>query len=399
MTKGNKLLSISMIFIIILLFSAAIWLYCAYSTSAQTGSSYILIEASSGRILRSDNKDMRLEEASTTKVMTALVTLENADLDRIVTVPDEAVGIEGSSIYLKYDEKISVRTLLYGLMLRSGNDAAQCLAVTVGGSEEKFVEMMNDKAAELGLENTHFVNAHGLHAEGHYTSAYDLAMITREAFLNDEFVKIVSSKSYKSGDPSESEAHVFYNKNKLLTTFDGANGVKTGYTTSSGKCFVGAARRDGMQLISVALNRGDMWEISKSLLQYGFDNYEVVRLARSDEPYVLFETGGETVELRLAENASYPVAKGSETEIEYRFEPLEEYPDGIAAGETVGNILFFENKRLIFTEKVVTVNTIKNKRAIDSLRGFTDEGVISDWKGLTNISPLAASRRGEAPTS
>ena len=182
MTYSDKLFSISAILIIILLISATVSLFSAFSVSAQTGSGYVLVDALSGVVLDGDNKDMRLEEASTTKVMTALVAIRKLDPSDIVTVKRESVGIEGSSVYLKEGERISVKTLLYGLMLRSGNDAAHALAVAACGSEEKFVEAMNAEAERLGLVNTHFCNPHGLHAEGHYTSAYDLAMITREAY-------------------------------------------------------------------------------------------------------------------------------------------------------------------------------------------------------------------------
>lgn len=315
MTYSDKLFSISAILIIILLISAIVSLFGAFGVSAQTGSGYVLVDALSGVVLDGDNKDMRLEEASTTKVMTALVAIRKLDPSDIVTVKRESVGIEGSSVYLKEGERISVKTLLYGLMLRSGNDAAHALAVAACGSEEKFVEAMNAEAERLGLVNTHFCNPHGLHAEGHYTSAYDLAMITREAYREPLFAEIVASKSYRSDDPRESEAHVFYNKNKLLSTLDGANGVKTGYTTASGKCFVGGAKRGGMQLICVVLNRGDMWQKAADLLEYGFEHYEPTLVGRSDVPLFDYEYGGERIQLRLAEDVVLPTEKGERAEL------------------------------------------------------------------------------------
>lgn len=397
MTYSDKLFSISAILIIILLVSAVIYLFSSFGVSAQTGSGYVLVDAASGMVLDSDNKDMRLEEASTTKVMTALVAIRKLDPNDIVTVGKESVGIEGSSVYLKEGERISVRTLLYGLMLRSGNDAAHALAVAACGSEEKFVEAMNAEARRLGLVNTQFCNPHGLHADGHYTSAYDLAMITREAYREPLFAEIVASKSYRSEDPRESEAHVFYNKNKLLSSFDGANGVKTGYTTASGKCFVGGAKRDGMQLICVVLNRGDMWQKAAALLEYGFEHYEPTLVGRSDAPLFAYEYGGEDIELRLAEDVVLPTAKGKKAEIEWDFVPVEADGKGFAAGDSVGFVRFWQGKRLIFEAKTVTIKAISDKGAA-SLRGLAAEDMI-EWKGLTNISPPAASPREEAPIS
>lgn len=398
MTESNKLFSIGAIFIAIALVLAAILLSGAFSVSAQTGSAFVLVDAATGTVLASDNKQMRLEEASTTKIMTALVALEKLSPDDIVTVGKESVGIEGSSIYLKAGEKISVRTLLYGLMLRSGNDAAHALAVAACGSEQAFVDAMNERAASLSLTDTHFCNPHGLHAEGHYTSANDLAMITREAYLNPEFAKIVSSKSYRSDDPRESEAHVFYNKNKLLSTFDGANGVKTGYTTSSGKCFVGGAMRNGMQLICVVLNRGDMWQKSAQLLEYGFDNYEAVKVGRADAPLFAYEYGGEKVELRLASDVVLPLKKGETHAYTWDFEPLKSYSEVLKEGDTVGFVRFWEGNRLIFSAKTVTINAITDKGAIPSLYGLNAED-LPDWKDSTSISLRAGSHPEEAPTS
>ena len=396
MTYSDKLFSISAILIIILLISAVMGLFGAFGVCAQTGSGYVLVDALSGVVLDGDNKDMRLEEASTTKVMTALVAIRKLAPGDIVTVKRESVGIEGSSIYLKEGENIYVRTLVYGLMLRSGNDAAHALAVAACGSEEKFVEAMNAEAERLGLVNTHFCNPHGLHAEGHYTSAYDLSMITREAYREPLFAQIVASKSYRSEDPRESETHVFYNKNKLLSTFDGANGVKTGYTTASGKCFVGGAKRGGMQLICVVLNCGDMWQKAAYLLEYGFAHYEPTLVGRSDVPLFDYEYSGERIQLRLAEDVVLPTEKGERAELGWEFVPVERAEKGFAAGDTVGFVRFWRGNRLIFEAKTVTIKAISNKGAT-SLRGLAAEDTI-DWKGLTSISPLAASPREGAPT-
>lgn len=227
--------------------------------------SYICIEADGGKVLDESNADARKYPASTTKILTALVVLENVPSDMKFRVPDYAVGVEGSSIYLKRGEVVKVGDLLYGLMLRSGNDAAVALAVATAGTVERFAAMMNERARRAGARNSHFVNPHGLHDNDHYTTARDLALITAEAYRNEDFRRIVSTSSITVGEGENTR--VLYNKNKLLSQVEGANGVKTGYTTKSGKCLVGGAVKDGVQRISVVLGATcDMWQLSERLL-------------------------------------------------------------------------------------------------------------------------------------
>lgn len=210
----------------------------------------LLLDATEGRILFSQNASARLPMASTTKIMTAIVTIENMPTDYVVTVAKEAVGVEGSSIYLYAGERITCLDLLYGLMLESGNDAAAALAIAVGGTEERFVMLMNEKAKELGLKDTHFSNPHGLSAENHYTSAADLARLTDYALQNELFAEIVSTKKTTACDGTR----YYVNHNRLLFSYEGMIGVKTGYTQASGRCLVTAARRYGRTLICVTLN-------------------------------------------------------------------------------------------------------------------------------------------------
>lgn len=217
-----------------------------------TASSSIVMDAASGRVLGGSGYNTRGYPASTTKILTALVVLERTEPECVVTVPDEAVGVEGSSIYLRKGEKLTVEDLLYGLMLRSGNDAAVALAVATAGSVERFAAMMNARAAMCGAKDSHFVNPHGLHDDDHYTTAYDMALIAAEAYSNPLFARIVSTSKITVGEGESTRC--LYNKNKLLGMIDGANGVKTGYTKKSGRCLVGGAFRDGMQLVSVVLN-------------------------------------------------------------------------------------------------------------------------------------------------
>ena len=233
----------------------------ATTTTTSYACGMVVIEAESGRILYQKNCNERLAMASTTKIMTALLALESGlDLDEEFIVDERSVGIEGTSLYLRKGEKKTLKELLYGLMLPSGNDAAVAIACRVSGSEEEFVKLMNQKASELGLKNTSFANAHGLDSEGHYTSAYDLAMITAEAMKNPTFCEIVKAKNVTVSGNEEVSGKALKNKNKLLWSMEGCEGVKTGFTDNAKRCFVCSAKRDGMRLICVVLNCGPMFE-------------------------------------------------------------------------------------------------------------------------------------------
>lgn len=229
-----------------------------------------VMDAQTGRVLYEKNAYDRHSMASTTKIMTALLALENTKENEIVTVSKNAAGTEGSSIYLSAGEKLSMEALLYGLLLNSGNDAAIAIAEHVGGNVEKFAQMMTDRAHALGAKNTQFKNPNGLDEEGHYTTAYDLALITRTALLNPRFTEIVSTK-HKSYPATEgSIARSFTNHNKLLSLYSGCIGVKTGFTKKTGRCLVSAARRDHSTIICVTLNAPNDWNDHKRLLDYGF---------------------------------------------------------------------------------------------------------------------------------
>ncbi len=372
---NKKLLSISAIIGIIIILLAILWLKMPQTFAIQSGSSQIVINAESGRILSSYNKDMRLEMASTTKIATTIVAIENAPLDKSVEITDEMEGIEGSSIYLRKGEIWKLEDLLYGLMLQSGNDAATAVAIATAGSVDAFVDMMNALAKRLSLKNTLFDNPHGLHSDSHYTSAYDLALITAYALKNPTFARIVSSKSHDVEGNDTLSARTFYNKNKLLSSFEGANGVKTGYTTDSGRCFVGAAKRGGMQLVSVVINCPDMWERTKYLLSDAFEKYDYVKIGDSSKNLDEFMLKGENIALRLDTDIYYPIKDGEREDFRYVFEPLESYPDSLNAGDTVGTLSVFDGNRLIFTRKVITINEIKHKGALLSLMNL-----VGDWQ-------------------
>ncbi len=247
-----------------------IWKVSASAPPSVAAESAVLIDES-GQILYEKNANAKSYPASTTKIMTALVALEKLDelglgMDSEVIIPEEAVGIEGSSIYLKKGERISIEELLYGLMLQSGNDSATALAMCVGGSLSSFVSMMNEKAEMLGCSGTHFTNPSGLYEENHYTTAADLARIAGEAMKRDDFRKIVSTKDWQNADGSRS----FHNKNKTVFQYDGATGVKIGFTKASGRTLVASAKRDDKEMIAVVLRDGNWFNDAYALMDYGF---------------------------------------------------------------------------------------------------------------------------------
>lgn len=235
--------------------------------------SAISADAETFGILYEKNADEKLPMASTTKIITALTAIMNADISDTVTVSENAARTEGSSVYLKSGDRISLEKLLYALMLESGNDAAVAVAEHVSGTEADFVALMNETCYGIGAYNTHCVTASGLDAPEHYTTARDLALITRYALKNDTFRTIVSTPSKEFYDEDKETSVIYQNHNKLLKSCDGVYGVKTGYTKKSGRCLVSAAERNGAQTIVVTLNAPDDWNDHEKLLDYSFESY------------------------------------------------------------------------------------------------------------------------------
>ena len=291
---------------------AAVFL-CAPSAGAAefqgsvSAKSAILMDAGSGRVLFEKNADERSLIASTTKIMTGLLVCEAGDLEREISVPSEAVGVEGSSLYLKAGEQITVRELLYGLMLRSGNDAAVALAIAVSGSVDAFVSCMNEKAQALGMTGTHFENPNGLDGEEHYSTARDLAKLCAYAMEQEAFRAAVSSKSFTENGRS------FTNHNKLLWRVAGADGVKTGYTKKAGRILAGSAQRNGQRLICETICDPDDWRDQQALLEYGFSEFPAKTVVRAGETVgSAAVVGSRTERISLVAGAefSYPAAEG-----------------------------------------------------------------------------------------
>ncbi len=303
----------------------------------------VLIEDESGEVVFQRNADARLPMASTTKIMTALVAIENADISKTVSVSPAAVGVEGSSVYLHANERMTLEDLLYAMLLESANDAATAIAIEVGGSVEKFAEMMNERARDMGLSNTHFENPHGLDGETHYTTAYELALITREALSNQKFKEICST--YKKTIPlNETEGvRLLINHNKLLKSYDGAIGVKTGFTKKSGRCLVSAAERDGLTFIAVTLGAPDDWRDHGAMLDYGFSLYEARKLCDIGSfSYIMPLSGGKDDHIIL-ENAQKitVILPTTASEIECVVELPRFCLAPVQEGEEIGRLVYY----------------------------------------------------------
>ena len=249
---------------------------CARASEALTvaAKGAVLIDAASGRVLFGQNENAQFPMASTTKVMTTLLALEHASLDERVTAGKNAAGVTGTSLYLSEGETLSMEHMLYGLMLRSGNDAAVAVAEHIAGSVPAFAEMMNERARAIGAD-AHFVNPHGLDADGHRISALGLARVMREAMKNPSFRSITGTKRKVIPWVGNEYSRVLENKNKLLTTYEGATGGKTGYTGKAGRCLVFSAARDGLELIGAVLNCPTWFDTATAMLDYGFDNFRL----------------------------------------------------------------------------------------------------------------------------
>ena len=281
-------------------------LFLPLKASAVSAKRAYVLDAVSGRVLFEKNADGRSLIASTTKIMTALIICEQCNVLDRMRIPKEAVGIEGSSMYLREGEVLTLQELLYGLMLSSGNDAAVALAIYCGGTVEGFAEMMHDKARILGMTGTHFENPNGLDSPGHYSTARDLAVLASYAMENPIFAKTVSAKSVKIGE------RYLTNHNKLLWRVEGAEGVKTGFTKAAGRILVSSATREGRRIIAVTIDDPDDWRDHAALLEEGFARYTVRTVITEGQKLGTVEVlGGESqrVEVLAAEDFSYALAQ------------------------------------------------------------------------------------------
>lgn len=341
--------------------------------------SMITTEAGSGRVLYEKNADSRRPMASTTKIATAITVIDNVpDLEKTVVIPDCAVGVEGSSIYLSKGETASIRDLLYGLMLQSGNDCAVALAVTTAGSVEKFAALMNETARKCGANDTNFVTPHGLHDDNHYTTARDLAKISAYAMKNATFREIVSSKRHTMPWAGHDCDRVILNKNKILTTFDGGDGIKTGYTKKAGRCLVASATRDGMTIISVVLDCGPMFEECRNLMEKAFEEYSLVDITAlaPDVKAEVRDGAKKTVTLRPTATSTYPLTKEETERLIFEEKGVKPMRGGVKRGTENGKICVTLEKRLLFESKLFTIEEVEPLPVRDILLEIARE-----WNG------------------
>ncbi len=325
--------------------------------------SAVCIDGDAGLVAFEKNAHKRMGMASTTKIMTSLVALENCDLEKSVAVSNHAIGVEGSSIYLKHGEKLTMKELLYALLLQSANDAATAIAYEIGGSIENFAQMMNDKANALGLKDTHFTNPHGLYDENHYTTAYELAIITKNALDNPTFKEIVSTKKTVIPLNNGEGKRVLVNHNKLLNSYDGCIGVKTGFTKRTGRCLVSAAEKNGTTMIAVTLNAPSDWNDHKIMLDYGFGKITTYHLAFPEqfsykvavvggqEEYIYATNTGGLKYTCFCENANIK----SELILQnFMFAP-------VYKGDIIGQVIFYNNNDEIGRIDLISQNEVQRK--------------------------------------
>ena len=307
----------------------------AVSTSA---ASAILVDVGSGRVLYEQNADTKMLIASTTKIMTALVAIREGNLSDVVTVSHEAAYTEGSSMYLKEGEKLSLETLLYGLLLCSGNDASVAIAEHVGGSVEGFVKRMNETAKELGMSSTSFANPSGLDAETHYSTARDMSRLACAAMENATLMRIASTRSVTIA------GRTMTNHNKLLSMAEGCIGLKTGYTRAAGRTLVSCAERNGQRLVAVTLQDGNDWADHQALYDYGFSAFPLTRAVSRGEVVCrqpVWDGSRAAVPLVAAGSFSWPLAEGETFDTCVELDG--ELTAPLKSGQKVGRLLVMQN--------------------------------------------------------
>ena len=347
----------------ILIIAALIFsLFTLYISSEErlslSARSAALYEPETNRFIYTKNSNERLGMASTTKIMTALIALENLEENEVIIAPDEACGIEGSSIYLEPGESLSAIDLVYALMLQSANDAACVLAYRIAGGIESFAELMNAKASELGLLDTHFTNPHGLDDEEHYTTAHDLALLSAEAIKNESLQKITSTVRKKI--ESSLKTRTLINHNKMLRFYDGCIGLKTGYTKRCGRCLVSCAKKDGLYVIAVSIDAPDDWKDHTKMLDHAYSLLEKRLLCeRGDFSYDIPLIGGSVNSARISasEDFSVVVEKNS-PEIEYTVKLSGYFSAPITKGDVLGKVIFTSEGKEIGRVDLIAEATI-----------------------------------------
>ncbi|MEG6616414.1 D-alanyl-D-alanine carboxypeptidase family protein [Peptococcaceae bacterium 1198_IL3148] len=356
-------LSKQIIAIILLLFLVA-FTGVAFAEEPQVvGEAAVLMDARTGQVLYQKNAYKQMYPASTTKMLTAIVALERGELDDVITVSEKASLVEGSAIWLKKDEQMVLEDLLYALMLNSANDAAIAIAQHIAGTVEQFNFILNETAAGLGAKNTHFTNPNGLPDEDHYTTAYDLAVIAKNALKNEKFMEIVGTKTKTIERQDPEDFKYLINHNRLLWLYEDATGIKTGYTTAAQQCIVASAHRDGRELIAVVLKTEgvNIWHDSMALFDYGFDNFQLQQLITKgqivDKTKVKYSQ--DEVPLVTTADAYYNFSVDHQLDIKQKVKLNQGLSAPIEKGDILGELIIYDGEKQIKTIKLQAGATIE----------------------------------------
>lgn len=350
----------------------------AVETPGVSAKGAIVIDGISGQVLYAKDAHARRPQASTTKMMAAIVALEKGNLSDIVQVSKKAADVNGSSIYLEPGEHLTFEQLLYGMMLNSGNDATHAVAEYIAGDTDRFVAMMNAKAKELGLKDTHYANPHGLPSADHYSSAYDMAQIARYALANPRFAEIAECKTKELPGNGRIERRLLVNHNKLLRYFPGAWGGKTGYTSVAGKCFVGSAKRNGRYVIEALLDAPECWADAERLLNYGLDSFTSEPIAQAGAAIGAVKVeGGRKSDVRavLRDGLAWSVRKGeAKPKVETTFQLAQGVKAPVKVGQVLGTYRIQEGGRLLGEVPLVASEAVAVQPPI-----WDDLGEVFAW--------------------
>ncbi len=352
----------------------------------------VLIDAQTGRVLWGKNENKELAMASTTKIMTAIIALENGNLDDTVKISSRAIRAPETKMHLSLDEEIKLEYLLYGLMMQSYNDTAIAIAEHVFGSVEKFCDVMTKKAKEIGAEHTCFETPNGLDSENHYSTAKDMAMIAKYALQNKKFRQIISTPNLTVS--SNKKTYEFINKNRLLREVNGATGVKTGFTGKAGHCFVGSVKRDGMELISVVLGSGwglkgkeQKWIDTKEILSYGFDNFKYQQIVNindiADKKINIERSKILNSSVYFGDNVVLPLTSDEIKSINIVLDMPNSIKAPIFKDEKIGKAKIYVNNNL---EKEVDLLLATSATRHDLKTSF--EKVLNNWLSMTTVDSV-----------
>ncbi|MCR3921474.1 MAG: D-alanyl-D-alanine carboxypeptidase [Firmicutes bacterium] len=338
-----------------------------------TARAAVVLDQATGRILFSKNAHEQLAMASTTKIMTAILAIESQKLQSVVNVSEYASLVEGSSVDLDAGEEKTLEELLYGLLLRSGNDAAYAIAEFLAGSVEEFAKLMTERAHELGAVHTKFMNPHGLDHEEHYTTAYDLGLIAVHAMSLPKFREVAATVEKRISWTGRPYDRILRNQNKLLTMYEGAEGIKTGWTTPAGRCFVGAASRDQWRLVTVVLNAPQMWEDSIALLDFGYAHYAWESIVEADKPVktIAVKKGKlDKVALVCRETIGLPLKEDEAQLLRFQFELPDEVNAPVSKGQQVGMLRIYFGTEQVVETPLVAAEAIERDGILARLRDF-----------------------------